>query len=187
MYTAAANLKTEPWPHQQEAIDFVRDKPGAMLAIEMGAGKSLCNIALMNELECQRTLIVCPLSIVDHVWPAQILTHSAREYRIVTLGDRVPGVKAKLKKAQEALASRRPTPVVVIINYDSAWREPLGSWLLSQSWDPWYGTRYTGSRAPQARPPDGRPSWLTVHHAGWAIPAPPCPTPRWTSTPSSGR
>ena len=135
MYTAAANLKTEPWPHQQEAIDFVRDKPGAMLAIEMGAGKSLCNIALMNELECQRTLIVCPLSIVDHVWPAQILTHSAREYRIVTLGDRVPGVKAKLKKAQEALASRRPTPVVVIINYDSAWREPLGSWLLSQSWD----------------------------------------------------
>ena len=82
MYTAAANLKTEPWPHQQEAIDFVRDKPGAMLAIEMGAGKSLCNIALMNELECQRTLIVCPLSIVDHVWPAQILTHSADSFDI---------------------------------------------------------------------------------------------------------
>ena len=34
-----ANI-TPLWEHQQRAVDFARDKPGSMLAMEMGTGKS---------------------------------------------------------------------------------------------------------------------------------------------------
>ena len=31
----------KPWDHQVRALDFIRDKPGAMLAMDMGVGKDL--------------------------------------------------------------------------------------------------------------------------------------------------
>ena len=129
------NLRTEPWAHQKEALDFIIPRPGAMLAMEMGSGKSLCAVALMAESGRQRTLVLCPLSVVDHVWPQQIAAHSAAELQVIPLGSDVAGVKAKLQKAERDLRRRPGLPAVVIVNYESAWREPLGTWLTSQRWD----------------------------------------------------
>ena len=129
------NLRTPPWSHQQDALDFIRPKPGAMLAMDMGTGKSYVAINLMAELKCQRTLILAPLSIVDHVWPDQLRTHLIRLPQVVTLGDAIPSVKAKLQKAQQAWRRNNAFPAVMIVNYESAWREPLASWLTQQPWD----------------------------------------------------
>ncbi len=96
------NLKTEPWAHQKEGLDFIRPRPGAMLAMKMGTGKSLCAVALMAESERQRTLVLCPLSVVDHVWPQQIEAHSAADLQVIPLGSDAAGVKAKLQKAEQA-------------------------------------------------------------------------------------
>ena len=122
------------WKHQTDALNFVRDLPGAMIAMEMGCGKSRCAIDLLEEIQAHRTLIICPLSIVDHVWPEQIETYSQRKLRVVPLGTRYQSVKDKLEAATNLLA---PTtiPAVLIVNIESCWRPPLASWLMNQKWD----------------------------------------------------
>ena len=126
-----------PWAHQLSALEFVRHKPGAMLALEMGCGKTKVAIDHMEELEARRTLVLAPLSVVDHVWPGEIRKHCRRLATIIPLGDRHPNVRAKLKQAAEdlALATARQGPAVIVVNYESAYREPLGSWLKNQRWD----------------------------------------------------
>ncbi len=91
----------------------------------------------MEELEARRTLVLAPLSVVDHVWPREIRTHGRRLTTIISLGDKFPNVRAKLKQAAEglALATARKGPAVVIVNYESACREPLAEWLKSIHWD----------------------------------------------------
>ena len=135
--TNATAQPPKPWAHQISALDFIRDKPGAMLAMDMGVGKTKIAIDLMEEIEAGRTLIMAPLSVVDHVWPREIRTHSRRPATIIPLGDQLPNVRAKLKKAADglALATARKGPAVIIINYESAYREPLGEWLKGMRWD----------------------------------------------------
>ena len=51
--------------------------------------------------------------------------------------DTFSNVKAKRDEAQRKinLAKARGVPVVVVINYDSAWRTPFAEWALKQKWD----------------------------------------------------
>ena len=91
----------------------------------------------MEELEARRTLVLAPLSVVDHVWPREIRTHGRRLTTIISLGGKFPNVRAKMKQAAEglALATARKGPAVVIVNYESACREPLAEWLKNIRWD----------------------------------------------------
>ena len=130
-------LRPPAWPHQTEALDFIRDKRGAMLAIDMGAGKTRIAIDLIEDLGCKTVLILCPLSVVDAVWPDQIKTHATLPMTVVPLGPRYAGVAAKRAKAEQglALAQARKQPLVVVVNYESASRSPLGPWLMNTRWD----------------------------------------------------
>ena len=49
---------TASWQHQREALAFVKDKPGSMLAMEMGTGKTKVAIDLMDFHGYRRVLIV---------------------------------------------------------------------------------------------------------------------------------
>ncbi len=48
-----------------------------------------------------------------------------------------PNVRAKRGEAERQikLAKARGVPVVIVINYDSAWRPPFAEWALRQKWD----------------------------------------------------
>lgn len=133
----AIKTTPEPWTHQKEAMAFLRDKNAAMLAMDMGTGKTACAIALMDEIEAQKTLVLCPLSVVDGVWPDQVSIHGKREMTIIPLGTRAGSVKTKHDKGQKGLdlAHARHEPAIVIVNYDSAFRPPLSTWLLNENWD----------------------------------------------------
>ena len=137
MTTMTPAKPPQPWAHQTKALEFIRDKPGAMLAMEMGTGKTRVAIDHMEALDARRTLVLAPLSVVDHVWPREIRTHGRRQTTIISLGDKFPNVRAKFKQAVEglALATARKGPAVVIVNYESACREPLASWLKGINWD----------------------------------------------------
>ena len=52
-------------------------------------------------------------------------------------GNRFPSTRKKLERAAEGLklATARRGPAIVIVNYESAWRKPLGQWLKDQHWD----------------------------------------------------
>ena len=127
----------KPWAHQTKALEFIRNKPGAMLALEMGTGKTKVAIDHMEQLDARRTLVLAPLSVVNHVWPGEIRRHSHRQATIIPLGDQHANVRSKLTKAAEglALATARKGPAIVVVNYESAYREPLGKWLKQQRWD----------------------------------------------------
>ena len=127
----------KPWAHQVKALEFIHDKAGAMLALEMGTGKTKVAINHMEEIDARRTLVLAPLSVVNHVWPGEIQRHSHRHATIIPLGDQHANVRSKLTKAAEglALATARKGPAIVVVNYESAYREPLGRWLKEQKWD----------------------------------------------------
>ena len=122
---------TASWQHQREALAFVKDKAGSMLAMEMGTGKSKVSIDLMDTQDYRQVLIICPLSVVGGVWPGEFAKHSAAPWTVLPLAR--ASVKDKQAQAEAALAS--PERVAVVINYESVWREPFGSWARAQKWD----------------------------------------------------
>ena len=119
------------WQHQREALAFVKDKPGSMLAMEMGTGKTKVAIDLMDLHDYRRVLIVSPLSVVAGVWPGEFAKHSLAPWTVLPLAR--SSVKDKQAQTEAALASSER--VAVVINYESVWRDPFGSWARAQKWD----------------------------------------------------
>lgn len=136
-----AGLKTEPWRHQFAAFQFtmerlLRGAGAALLALEMGVGKTLVALMVLAALAAKRILICCPLRVVP-VWELQIERHLNLPLIVVTLDDDAGSVANKKKLAEEKLRLAETTgrPLVVIINYDSVWRSPFADWAEAQQWD----------------------------------------------------
>ncbi|MCZ2149636.1 MAG: DEAD/DEAH box helicase [Bryobacterales bacterium] len=134
-------LKTRPWRHQIAAFQFtmerlLRGAGAALLALEMGVGKTLVALMVLAALAAKRILICCPLRVVP-VWELQIERHLDLPLIVVTLDDNAGSVANKKKLAEEKLRLAETTgrPLVVIINYDSVWRSPFADWAEAQQWD----------------------------------------------------
>lgn len=114
------------WSHQRETVMRALQYDGFMAALDMGAGKSAVGVAVWLAMRARYTLICCPKS-VGAVWPRQFELFSPVKARILDLTDDRP-VKRRAKELVEALKLVDLTrePLVVIINYDSVWRDPLG-------------------------------------------------------------
>lgn len=136
-----AGLKTTPWRHQIEAFQFamerlLRGAGAALLALEMGVGKTLVALMVLAAMAARRILICCPLRVVP-VWQQQIERHLDLPLIVVTLDDSAGSVANKKKLAEETLRLAEATgrPLAVIINYDSVWRAPFAEWAEQQPWD----------------------------------------------------
>ena len=122
---------TTSWQHQREALAFVKDKPGSMLAMEMGTGKTKVAIDLMDAQDYRRVLNICPLSVVSGVWPGEFARHSPAPWTVLPLAHG----SVKDKQAQAEAALLKSERAAVVINYESVWREPFASWAKKQPWD----------------------------------------------------
>ena len=136
-----AGLRTGPWRHQIEAYKFTMERllhgSGAtLLALEMGVGKTLVALMVLAGIAAKRTLIACPLRVVP-VWEQQIERHLDLPLIVLALDDRVGSVaeKRELAEAKLKLAEATGRPLVLVINYDSVWREPFAGWAEQQQWD----------------------------------------------------
>lgn len=130
--------KTVNWPHQEACHDWVVDKfqakeRGLMLALPMGVGKSKLAVDIAGEhaVRCAersqpcKVLVLCPLSVA-FVWPREFRKHCGLDYSI--------SVDNHL--SFEFMQQENPLELaVLVVHYDAAWREPLRSWLLAQSWN----------------------------------------------------
>lgn len=74
-------LKRKPFKHQLEAASFLLDRKRAILADEMGAGKTMSAILAMNSLRGKR-LIVCPASLKLN-WKKEIEMVSSNNVKII--------------------------------------------------------------------------------------------------------
>jgi len=116
------NMTYEAWHHQRQAYWFAKDLHATMLAMDMGTGKSYVTVGLIKNREHQRTLILCPKSVL-HVWESEFAKHTTG-IRCVTLRGSVQ------EKTQQAVREfqrqeRTEQPLVLVCNYTSAIYEPL--------------------------------------------------------------
>lgn len=126
-------LKTKPWRHQVKAFQFAKQLDACTFAMGMGVGKSLTTVAVLVN-RGRYTLILCPKSVVP-VWPLEFKIHSAVDMDVLALED--GSVAKKTKQAEQFLRScmAMNRKAVVVVNYDSAWREPFASFALKAGFD----------------------------------------------------
>lgn len=127
------NMKTAAWNHQCQAYWFCTLLPGAVLSMDMGTGKSLVAVGLLSNRDNDKTLLICPKSVIP-VWPEE-LKHSTINFMPVPL---VKGsVADRQRKAAESLelARLKKQPCVIIINYESFWRDVFLRWAKRIEWD----------------------------------------------------
>lgn len=117
--------------HQNRACSRASRVTGFAIAHDMGTGKSLTTIKYIYDNNCRLVLISCPKSVMS-VWPGEFAKFNNKfpsmhvDHKIIvlnkgTIDDKVNFLITELTKAQ-----REKKPAVVIINYDSIWRAPLG-------------------------------------------------------------
>ena len=103
--------KYEPFDHQKKTAGFLTMNRRAFCFNEQGTGKTASAIwaadYLMKQGKVNRVLVICPLSIMDSAWRADLFTFAM--HRTV---DVAHGAKAKRKQIVENGAE------FVIINYD---------------------------------------------------------------------
>lgn len=124
-----------PWPHQIAAVEFARGLPGVGIDAWMGTGKTLIGFLLLEDRVVRRALVLAPLSVIS-VWRDKAVEYRAAglvayDWLVVPLDDRSGTARDKAARvrgaAQRADLSSRP--LLVVANYESAWREPLASTL----------------------------------------------------------
>lgn len=140
---------TTNWKHQTEAFEFVKDKPGAMLAMDMGTGKTKVVIDVLNYAGHNKILIVCPKSVIG-VWPEEFHKH-APDCGITLYPLYGKSVAQKANDLKRTEVRKR---YAVIINYESAWRQPLRDYLLRQPWD-----CIVLDESHRIKKPSGKASW----------------------------
>ena len=122
------------WKHQQQAVDFARDRQATLYHMGLGTGKSRCSIEVARNAGAKQILILCPLSVVP-AWKEQFMRF-APEFEVATLNK--GSVKKKLKDASAFAmsAAYKQRPFVIVINYESARCEPFASWAMNTIlWD----------------------------------------------------
>ena len=126
--------KTRAWGHQKKAYWFALNLPAALLHMEMGTGKSKVTVDLIVNRGHQTTLILAPRSVVA-VWPREFRRHAGKDVDVLPLAE--GSVEQKARKAKQFLdvARAKGRPAVVVVNYESAWREPFRSFALGRRWD----------------------------------------------------
>lgn len=127
--------RTTPWEHQIKALEYLYERDCAALYTDMGTGKTKVIIDLIQNRGFKRVLIVCPNKLaVNKVWEKQISIHGFTD-QIIPLGlaslssnEKVDLLKAALQEGD--LLSKKS--LVIIVNYESVWRDPFAKFLLTK-------------------------------------------------------
>ena len=136
--------KTKPWAHQLRAFWFCWHKlglsdpepeGGALLAMDMGTGKTKVAIDVIQNGPIRTVLVCAPLAVVP-TWPKEISTHFDGNLPLVTVLGKGP-IKKRAATARDAWdrAAERSQVAVFVINHEAVWREPFREFVLSRQWD----------------------------------------------------
>jgi SNF2 family DNA or RNA helicase len=101
----------------------MRDRYANLYYGGMGVGKSATAIHLAVGWKCRVILIVCPKSVIP-AWRKQVETHAPDHWYVVELTQAT--MAKKVAAVEPLLKVPPPTPVVIVVNYESVWRGALG-------------------------------------------------------------
>lgn len=109
---------------------------------DMGTGKTFTAIKWLVENNIYIALIVCPKAVLD-VWPIEIKKFKSSfpsimtdtfNYNVIVLNENDGSVEKKAEKMMREIkkSSLEKRRVIVVINYDSFWRAPLGMTVVGK-------------------------------------------------------
>lgn len=120
-------MDVPPWGHQQSGSDWLVSRQFGYLGHEVGCGKS--RTLLMAVRDRRLVLLVCPIA-VGPAWIKQVKLFAGDRSVVVV----VEGSAAKRAKAiRDSLATEGK--LLVVVNYDSAYRGEVAKALQSTQWD----------------------------------------------------
>ena len=135
-----AGLRIQPWKHQLEGYRFAMRSLGefhaALLAAQMGCGKSLVATMIALGIDAKMILVVCPLRVIGS-WRDQLEQYLSGPFISAPLVDDLGTVPKRVEFAASRLALARSTSsrYFALVNYDVLWRPAMAEWLLGQTWD----------------------------------------------------
>jgi SNF2 family DNA or RNA helicase len=137
--TEPARIATvyEPRDFQFDGFHLIDSRPATMLAWGMGAGKTKVIVDWIANRLPSLVYVACPKAVV-RVWPKEFAKHVHPD-----LADRIKvhrldsgSVKKRADAMTKAIQNARPgRATVIVLNYESAWREPIASIMLRARWD----------------------------------------------------
>lgn len=121
------------WHHQSVALDFTMPQPAVVLTMKMGTGKTKVAIDLIVKRGHRLVLVLTRKKAIG-VWPKQARMF-APSLRVVRFD--AGSTHAKINQLENLLANAQVDhlPTVVVMNYESAWREGMADCLLSAGFD----------------------------------------------------
>lgn len=125
--------RTEAWGHQRQAFWFARDLEAAMLAMDMGTGKSKVAVDLVVNADARQVLVLCPVSVM-RVWPREFRLHAGAAVDVLVVSG---NIAQRVRDAEEFLFERADDGRcrVVVTNYEGAAMQPFAEWSARQEWD----------------------------------------------------
>lgn len=121
-----ADVGRELFETQKDALRKVHSLCGrAGLFMEMRTGKTRVSLVYTEFRKCRRVLVVCPISVIG-VWEDEA---ASIEYSLPVIDLTAAG---SIKERADRL--KRTSDALVLINYESYWREPLRSAIIK--WNP---------------------------------------------------
>jgi SNF2 family DNA or RNA helicase len=106
--SGAARGEFKPWRHQTEAAEWAAARHAALLALDMGCGKTLTALLALGLLSLARMLV-------------PVLLHNGSS-------------AARAQRLRHALTAAGGRTLVVVVNYDSVWRGELGKLIEQTKW-----------------------------------------------------
>lgn len=149
--------RTEPWHHQvvtwnmaKKILGLDEDHSiggGFLVGLDMGCGKSKIAVDLVSNYrnKIKQILVVSPNSAIE-VWTGnesitgQFYRHTLdsqySSMHVVPVTKKVP-IEKKTKNAELArqVAHHQGKQFILVINYESAWREPFAGWAKEVGFD----------------------------------------------------
>lgn len=121
--------KTQPRPYQERIYKQFKDSPLIIFSVAMGGGKTKMVGDLCHYHQVKRGLILCPEKVVS-VWPQEFELHSLWDGKFFLANG---SKESKIKMIQEA--HNYDGNSILVIPYDTAWREPFNSALCKYGFD----------------------------------------------------
>lgn len=118
----------QSWSHQPPAIEYLDSNDRVLLDAALGSGKSYMAVThCRNRFSgpTDRILVLCPASVMG-VWRREFNKHARGEFDVLVLdGNWTSQKKAELVSEAFNLQKATRRPLVVVVNYESFWRDAL--------------------------------------------------------------
>ena len=110
---------TKLYAYQEKIFTWVKQRKKIALFMDMGTGKTLVTLNFIMYYRPKKILIICP-KIAMYVWQSEFKKHIKNNpYQIITLDKGTSSSKA------EKVKDLKRENTVIIINYESCWRDHI--------------------------------------------------------------